>query len=134
MIRPSTQLIIINGIEVPIPDEGYTIEQYVNVDSSRNTQGTIVAQVVGRPIWKINNLQWSRLTPEQWRTLKQALEPFFVTVTFTADDNERHTVTMYPGDKSSTPFRTNNLSYQAFLNCKFNLIDCGRLDGAGGEA
>lgn len=134
MARATTSLIIINGIKVPCPDMGYTIEEYTNVDSARNTQGTVVGQVVGRNIWKINNLQWSSLTPQEWKTLKQALEPFFVKVTFTADDNQRHTVTMYPGNRTSTPFMVSGLSYQRFKDCKFNLIDCGRLSGSGGEA
>jgi len=134
MIRPNTDLILINGQPIPYPDDGFSIKHIINVDAARNTNGTVVGQVVGRPLWKLENLKWSRLTPDQWRHLKNLIEPFFVAVTFTADDNTRHTVTMYPGDKSSRPFGVSGLSYNAFLECSFNLIDCGRISGASGEA
>ena len=134
MIRPNTDLIIVNGQPLPYPDEGYTIQEITNVDAGRNTNGTVVGQIIGRPLWKIDGLKWSRLTPEQWRTIKNAFSSFFVTVTFTADDNQRHTITMYPGDRTSKPFGVSNLSYNAFLDCSFNLIDCGKIIGMNGEA
>jgi hypothetical protein len=126
MSRPQTDLIIINGYAVPAPDAGYEIIESTNVDSGRNAFGVVVGQVVGRPVWKINNLSWSNLTPDQWKNLKRALQPFFVPVTFTNDYNERMTLIMYPGDRNSTPYHVENLSFQSFHNCKFNLIDTGK--------
>jgi hypothetical protein len=125
-LRKDTNLIIINGVAMPAPDEKPEIIESTFVDSGRNANGVVVGQVVGRPIWKINNLQWSNLTPEQWARLKRALSPFFIPVTFTNDYNERITLIMYPGDRTSTPFHVDGLSYTQFKNCKFNLIDTGR--------
>lgn len=125
MAKAVTDLIIINGVRVPAPDVGYSIDSAILVDSARNANGTVVGQVIGRPIWKINNLKWSKLTQSEWKTLKNALKPFYVKVTFTGDDDERHTITMYPGDKSAIPMHVSGYSYTKFSECKFNLIDCG---------
>lgn len=111
---------------MPAPDEKPEIIESTFVDSGRNANGVVVGQVVGRNIWKINNLQWSNLTPEQWARLKRALQPFFIPVTFTNDYNERMTLIMYPGDRTSTPYHIEGLSYAQFKGCKFNLIDTGR--------
>lgn len=126
MSRENTDLIIINGYAAPAPDEGYTIEEYTIVDSGRNADAVVVGQVIGENQWKINNLQWSNLTPEEWKALKTALKPFYVQVTFTNDMNERLTLTMYPGDRSSMPYHVENMTYKRFRNCKFNLIDTGK--------
>jgi hypothetical protein len=126
MSRPETDLIIINGVPVPAPDAGYKILETTNVNAGRNANGVVVGQVVGRNIWKIDGLSWGQLTPEQWKSLKQALKPFYVPVTFTDDYNERRTLIMYPGDRESMPYHVENLSFRAFKECKFNLIDTGR--------
>jgi hypothetical protein len=111
---------------VPAPDAGYDIIESTNVDSARNANGVVVGQVVGRNLWKINNLSWSNLNPEQWARLKRALLPFYVPVTFTNDYNERMTLIMYPGDRNSVPYNVSGLSFKQFKECKFNLIDTGR--------
>ena len=132
-MRRRTELISINGVDVPAPDEGFEIQEITNVDAGRNTDGVVVGQKVGRNIWKINNLQWKSLSPKDWKALKDALKPFFVKVSFLADDNKVHTVTMYPGDRSSKPCLVSGFSYQRFRECKFNLIDCGKMTGSGKE-
>lgn len=126
MASKRTDLILINGQPVPPPDEDLEILHSTFVDSARNLNGTVVGQVIGRPIWKLNNLQWSNISQEEWARIKQLLSPFFVPVTFTGDDGQRHTVTMYPGDRSATPKDVVGLSYANFKVCKFNLIDCGK--------
>lgn len=128
MARATTELIIINGLVVPAPDEGYEIQNAIIVDAARNTNGVTVGQQIGPDdgIWKINNLQWSNLTPDEWIAIKTALKPFYVPVTFTNDMNERLDLIMYPGDKTSMPYHVENLSYKRFRNCKFNLIDTGK--------
>lgn len=126
MSRVQTDLIIINGYPVPAPDEGYTINEYTLVDAGRNANGVTVGQQIGDTQWKIDGLQWSRLTPDEWKALKTAIKDFYVPVTFTNDMNERMTLTMYPGDRQSMPYHVENLSYKAFRQCKFNLIDTGK--------
>jgi hypothetical protein len=46
-------------------------------------------------------------------------------VTFTGDDNVRHTYTMYPGDTTGKPLFLDDIFYRNYETCKFNLIDCG---------
>lgn len=126
MARKNSDVIIINGLAVPAPDAGFEISESTYGDFGRNAKNQVIGQVIGRPLWKISNLQWSRLTPTQWSAIKEALEPFFVRVTFTNDRNERVTTTMYPSDRSSKPMRVNaSLNYEYFSTCKFNLIDAG---------
>lgn len=120
--------LIINGIKCPPPDKGLEILTSQAVDGARNANFAFVGQKVGRRIWKINNLQWSAIDAESWREIKAALENFVVLVTFTGDDNVRHTIHMYPGDTSGKPLQTdevNDLFYKEFEICKFNLVDCG---------
>lgn len=125
-MRNPDELIIVNGVAFPSPDEGYEILHSINVDAGRNTNGAVIGQRVGRPLWKIENLQWSNLDAQSWKEMRQALDPFFVTVTFTTDENERVTIEMYPGDKHAHPSHVEGLSYTKFKTCKFNLIDCGK--------
>ena len=125
MVRDASDFLIINGVRTPCPAVGMEITTAVTVDSGRNVTGGVVGQVVGRKLYKINNLRWVGLTPEQWKSIKNALEPFFVPVTFTADDNVRRTIYMYPSDTTGQPLFISGLSYTQFRECKFNLIDCG---------
>lgn len=120
-----SQFLIVNGVEFPCPARGLEIIHSQNVDAGRNANGAVVGQLVGRKMWKLNNLQWNGLNAETWAMMKKAIEPFFVKVTFTGDDNQRHTVTMYPGDTSGKPLFLNDIFYKNFETCKFNLIDCG---------
>lgn len=124
-IRGESDFLIINGVRTPCPAVGMEIIRSVTVDSGRNANGAVVAQIIGRPLWKINNLHWVGLDANQWANIKQALEPFFVPVTFTDDTNVRRTVYMYPSDTNGQPLFLSGLSYSQFRDCKFNLIDCG---------
>ena len=124
-MRKTSQFLIVNGVEFPCPAPGLEIVHSQNVDAGRNANGAVIGQLVGRKMWKLNNLQWNGLDAETWAKMKKAIEPFFVKVTFTGDDNERHTVTMYPGDTTGKPLFLNDIFYKNFETCKFNLIDCG---------
>ena len=124
-MRNPDELIIVNGVALPTPDAGFEIVNSITVDAGRNTNGAVVGQIVGRPLWKINNLQWSNLDAQSWQQIREALEPFYVLVTFTTDTNERKTLKMYPGDKNALPLHVAGLNYTKFKTCKFNLIDCG---------
>lgn len=127
-MRKQTDAIIINGYAVPAPDFGFSIDESTYGDFGRNANNAVTGQVIGRNLWKINNLQWSDLTPEEWKALKTALKPFFVMVTFTTDENEQITIEMYPSDRSSQPMKVDAKTnkYGHFKTCKFNLIDCGK--------
>lgn len=124
-IKKASNFLIVNGVKFPPPARGLEIVHSQAVDSGRNANGAVVGQLVGRKLWKLNNLQWNALDAETWASMKKALEPFFVEVTFTGDDNKRHTVTMYPGDTTGRPLFLDGIFYKNYETCSFNLIDCG---------
>lgn len=123
-MQNGNDLFIINGVRFPAPDVGYEIVHSQTVKAGRNADLAIVGQKVGRRLWKINNLRWSGLDAQTWAEMKEALEDFFVPVTFTGDDNKRHTIHMYPGDTTGQPVSVSGLTYEQFALCSFNLIDC----------
>ena len=126
-MRSEAKILKINGNEIPAPDEGFEIIESDLVSSARNVKGVVVGQRI-ITIWKINNLQWSSLLPDEWRHIKLLLKPFNFVVEFIDDYGEYHKAIMYPGDRSATPHRANpsSLSYEAFKKCKVNLIDTGK--------
>lgn len=128
MIERASDFLIVNGVRFPPPSPSMEIVHSQNVNAGRNANGEVIGDLVGRKIWKISNLQWNGLSAETWKEMKQALEPFFVKVTFTGDDNERHTVTMYPSDTTGKPLFLDGIFYKNYETCKFNLIDCGYMD------
>lgn len=117
--------LIVNGVKFPCPKYGMEIIHSQTVNAGRNANNAVVGQKAGRKLWKINNLQWTGLDAVTWAEMKAALEPFFVPVTFTGDDNQRHTVYMYPSDTTGKPLSMDGIFYETFEICKFNLIDCG---------
>ena len=123
--RDTDLFLIVNGVQFPCPVRDYEVVRSQLVDSGRNAKGAVVGQKIGRKLWKLNNLHWTGLSAETWAAMQAALEPFFVNVTFTGDDNQRHTVMMYPGDTTAKPYYLNGINYDVYENCKFNLIDCG---------
>lgn len=125
MIARASDFIIVNGVQFPCPAPGMEIVRSQTVDSGRNVNAAVIGQKVGRKLWKINNLQWNGLDAETWKEMQDALEPFFVSVTFTGDDNVRHTYTMYPSDTTGHPLFLDDIFYRNYETCKFNLIDCG---------
>ena len=121
----ANDFIIVNGVKFPAPDAGFDIRHTQTVTAGRNASIALVGQKVGRKLWKIEGLQWSGIDAQTWAEMKAALEPFFVLVTFTGDDNKRHTIHMYPSDTTGRPLSTNGIFYKDFDVCKFNLMDCG---------
>lgn len=126
MARTDTsKFLIVNGMEFPCPAPGMQIVSSQAVNAGRNANNAVIGQKVGRRIWKINNLQWNGIDADLWARMRNAIEPFYVPVTFTGDDNKRHTVTMYPGDSNAQPLFVDDVFYTVHETCKFNLIDCG---------
>lgn len=121
----ASSFLIVNGMEFPCPLYGMSITSTQAVNAGRNADGAAIGQKVGRRMWKINNLQWGGLDAETWARMKEAIEPFYIPVTFTGDDNKRHTVTMYPGDANAKPLFLDDIFYKVHETCSFNLIDAG---------
>lgn len=128
MISKARDFLIINGIRFPCPAPGMEIIHSQTVNAGRNVDNAVIGQKVGRKLWKINNLQWNGLDARTWSEMKAALEPFYVPVTFTGDDNKRHTIHMYPSDTTGRPLFLDGIFYKNYETCKFNLIDCGWKD------
>ena len=124
-MKNASDFLIVNGVRFPEPMHGLQIIHSQTVNAGRNADNEVVGQKVGRKLWKINNLQWNGLDAQTWAEMKAAIEPFYVQVTFTGDDNKRHTITMYPGDTTGQPLFLDDIFYKTFETCKFNLIDCG---------
>lgn len=124
-VTQTSDFLIVNGMVFPCPMRGMTITSTQAVNAGRNVKGAVVGDLVGRRMWKINNLQWNGLDAQTWAAMKAAIEPFYVPVTFTGDDNVRRTIYMYPGDTDAKPLFLEDIFYRMFETCKFNLIDAG---------
>lgn len=124
-MRNPSDFLIVNGVKFPPPARGMEIVHSQAVNAGRNADNAVIGQKVGRRLWKINNLQWNGLDAKTWAMMKEALEPFYVLVTFTGDDNKRHTIHMYPGDTTGKPLFLDGIFYKTYETCKFNLIDTG---------
>lgn len=119
--------IVVNGYEFPPPKRGVKPTVTTVVDAGRNANGSVVGQRVGRDQYKIDGLEWSWLTAEQWGQILSVLSPFFVYVTFPDPvTNAPKTVKMYCGDRTAEPYWVDeNGKPTHYRNCKVNLIDCG---------
>lgn len=117
----------INGYELPPCKRGVAPIVTTVVDAGRNANGTVVGQRVGRDQYKIDGLEWSWLTAEQWSRILSILSNFFVYVTFPNPvTNEFITIKMYCGDRTAEPYWVNgNGTPTHYRNCKVNLIDVG---------
>ena len=117
----------INGQELPPPKRG--IEPIVTtlVDAGRDANGKVVGQKIGRDQYKLNNLEWSWLTAEEWSTILSLLSNFFVQVTFPDPvTNEFITLKMYCGDRTAEPYYVDDTGKPThYRNCRVNLIDVG---------
>lgn len=118
----------INGYDMPCPRYGFEYILSDAVDSGRNLNAAVVGQRVGRQLYKLQNLQWVGLYPDQRRMILTALEPFFVPCTF-EDYRTGNPITiyMYPGDRTGKPLFADRITHMVTRDetLAFNLIDCG---------
>ena len=117
----------INGVEVPVPKRGFSPVVTTVVNAGRNANGVVVGQKIGRDQYKLDNLEWPYLTAEQWSSILQLFDNFFVNVTFQDPvTNGAKTLRMYPGDRTAEPYWIDeNGKVTAYINCKVNIIDIG---------
>ena len=98
------------------------------VNAGRNANDAVIGQVVGRDLYKLDNMEWAALPAETWQKMLKAVEPFYIPVTFEDYRTGKPiTITMYPGDKTAKPLFVDKKTHivTKYENCKFNLIDCG---------
>lgn len=119
--------LIVNGVRFPTPKRGFKITVLTNVDSGVNALGAVVGQVIGRNQYKLDSMQWEGLDAAVWERMLEALEPFFIPVTFEdPQTRERRTITMYPGSRSGEPYWLDkDKKIKQYRNCQLNLVDCG---------
>jgi hypothetical protein len=117
----------INGYELPPPKRGVHPIVTTIVDAGRNANGAVIGQRVGRDQYKIDGLEWSWLTAEQWGEILTALKDFFVQVSFIDPvTNTEKTIKMYCGDRTGEPYWVDeNGRPTHYRDCKVNLIDTG---------
>lgn len=117
----------INGYALPPCKRGVTPTVTTLVNSGRNANGTVVGQRIGRDQYKIDNLEWSWLTTEQWSKILSILDNFFVNVTFIDPvSNAPKTIKMYCGNRTAEPYWVDEDGHPThYRNCKVNLIDVG---------
>lgn len=116
----------VGGVNFPTPMRDFEIVRSQLVDGGRNANGVTIGQKVGPKLWKLNNLHWQGLDADTWALMQDTLDPFYVEVDFTGDDNEPHHLLMYPGDTTAKPYYLRGVQYDMYENCKFNLIDTGK--------
>lgn len=117
----------INGYQLPPCKRGVKPIVTTVVDAGRNANGAVVGQKIGRDQYKIDGLEWSWLTAEQWSKILQSLRNFYVNVTFVDPvTNKFRTIRMYCGDRTAEPYWVDdNGKPTHYRNCKVNLIDTG---------
>lgn len=78
-----TPLFKINGQTVPRNVKyGYTEDTEQLVKSQRNSQGVVVAEVVGRRLLKFNNLEWPIMTKSEYAWLQNQIAQFYCQLTY----------------------------------------------------
>ena len=119
----------INDVEIPTPARGLEFIDSVVVDAGRNANGTVVGQKIGRTLHKVNNLKWNALKDEDWKKIKKAIEPFFVSVEIPDVTNGGTMVLkMYTSDVKQIPYfldEKDPSKVTLWEECSFNLIDVG---------
>jgi len=122
--------IYVNGKAFPSPKRGLNFVVSTIVSSSRNANGEVVGQKIGRDQNKLDALVWPILDAETWSSMLQEFDQFFVVVKFPdMVSNQWRTVKMYPGDRSAEPYMVDDDGFPTkYINCKVNLVDCGVID------
>lgn len=116
-----------NDQELPSVKKGITVSVNMLTSSARNANGMIVRQKIGRTQYKIENVEWLQLSPEQWESILEIINSGYFDVTFlNPETNLPITIKMHCDEKTATPYYVGADDKPAFYrNCKINLIDSG---------
>lgn len=133
MVNKPNGFIYINDIAFPYPDKASGLQSVQTlVDSSRNANGTMVGERIGRDVAKVE-LMWNVLTPEEWSAILQVMQNFTFTVRYLdMVTNAWKVRTFYVGDRSARPYWIDPVSNRPryYLECKANIIDVGIMEEA----
>lgn len=122
-------LIKINGHEYPAPDYPATLRISTNISGGRNSAtGEFAGQVVGRNLYKLENLQWKLLDAVTWSNILKEFADFVAYVEMPdMQNNAWVTLEVYPSDRTAEPVELDPETGlpSRYVNCKVNIIDCG---------
>lgn len=120
-------LIYINSKPFPYPKRGLNFTVSSMVEASRNANGEIIGQRVGRDQYAIGTLEWPLLDAKTWSEILKEFENFHVNIRFPDMVNNRWvSLRMYPGDRSAEPYELDEDGFPIrYTNCKVSIADCG---------
>lgn len=116
----------LDGTPIKPPSRGLEFVLSTAVNSGRNANNEVVGKKVGRDTLKYNNLTWSWLTEEEWRTICNIFDnKFFVNAKVWHPAKGRFVnIQIYPGDRSAQPYWLDSTGKPiAYTDCKVNIID-----------
>lgn len=130
MLDEPQATVYVNGKPFPSPRRGLEFIVSTTVTSTRNANGEVVGQKIGRDQNKLNTLVWPILDAGTWAEMLQEFDKFFVTVKFPdMVSNKWRTLKMYPGDRSAQVYEVDENGFPTrYRDCKVNLVDCGVMD------
>lgn len=116
-----------NDQELPSVRKGITVSVNMVTSSARNANGVLVRQKIGRTQYKLENVEWPQLSPEEWESILEIINSGYFDVTFlNPETNQPITIKMYCDEKTAVPYYVDGNGRPAFYrNCKINLIDSG---------
>lgn len=118
----------INGEAMPYMARDLTLATYTMVDASRNMNGVMVGQRVGRDQAKLDSLRWPHLKASVWSHILQLLENFYVEVEYPdMVSGTWQTRKFYCGDRTAQVWKIDRETGlpSEYIECKVNLIDVG---------
>lgn len=122
---------LFNGEPAPVPMGQLKISSSQQADVKKNAGGKTIAQKINRRIVKYDSVQWSYLTYDQWRWIRQHAENYAVDVTYWDELSDAMvTRKFYFGDTSATPYEWDAASHAvarplSYINCAVNITDMG---------
>ena len=116
-----------NDQELPSVRKGITVSVNMVTSSARNANNVLVKQKIGRTQYKLENVEWAQLSPEQWEEILEIVNSGYFNVTFMDPaSNLPITIKMFCENKSAVPYYVDENNRPAFYrNCKIDLIDSG---------
>jgi hypothetical protein len=116
-----------NDLDLPSVRKGITVSVSMITSSARNANGVLVRQKIGRTQYKLENVEWPQLSPEEWESILEIINSGYFDVTFmNPETNQPITIKMHCDEKTAVPYYVGSDDRPAFYrNCKINLIDSG---------
>ena len=120
-------VISINGVVLSTPARGMTEGYYQIVDSARNANGTVVAQLIGHRQLKLDSVKWPWLTAAEWGSILREIDKFYGTLAYyDPRTGTKRNLEVYWGDATAEPYWVDaDGNPTHYTNCKCNIIDTG---------